>query len=244
MRVEFLGTGGYHPTERRHTACIMLPEVGVLLDAGTSFFRVPERLQTRDVQIFLSHAHLDHICGLTYFLPSLLKGDVDSARVYGAASTLEGVETHLLDESLFPIRPGYELVELTEEVSVPGGGVLTHMPLSHPGGSTGFKMAWPDRSLAYITDTTADGSYDEFVRGVDLLIHECCLPDARAQWAATTGHSHTTAVAELARNAGVGRLMLVHLDPSLADDDPVGIETARAIFPVTEVAEDLGQIEF
>jgi ribonuclease BN (tRNA processing enzyme) len=244
MRVEFLGTGGYHPTERRHTACIMLPEVGVLFDAGTSFFRVPARLRTRDLQIFLSHAHLDHICGLTYFLPSLLKGDVESVRVYGTASTLAAVETHLLDESLFPIRPGYEFIELTDEVAVAGDGVLTYVPLSHPGGSTGFKIVWPERSLAYITDTTADVSYGEFIRGVDLLIHECCLPDSQAQWAAETGHSHTTAVAELARDASVGRLMLVHLDPSLPDEDPVGIDVARATFAATEMAEDLSSIDF
>jgi len=244
MRVEFLGTGGYHPTERRHTACIMLPEVGVLLDAGTSFFRVPARLRTRDLQIFLSHAHLDHICGLTYLLPSLLKGDVQTARVYGTASTLAAVETHLLDESLFPIRPGYEFIELADEIVVPGEGVLTHVPLNHPGGSTGFKIVWPERSLAYITDTTADGSYRDFIQGVDLLIHECCLPDGQAEWAAKTGHSHTTAVAELARDSGVGRLVLVHLDPSLADDDPVGMDVARATFPATEMAEDFCCIDF
>lgn len=243
MRIEFLGTGGYHPNERRHTACIMLPEVGVIFDAGTSFFRVPERLQTPEVQIFLSHAHLDHICGLTYFLPSLLKGDVRKARVYGAASTLAAVEQHLLHESLFPIRPGYQFIELDGDVEIPGGGVMSHLPLKHPGGSTGFKAVWPGTSLAYITDTTVDGSYADFVQGVDLLIHECYLPDCHADWAETTGHSHTTAVAQLARDAGVGQLIFVHVDPAFVDDDPVDLETARSIFPPTQLAEDLTSIE-
>ncbi len=244
MRVEFLGTGGFHPNERRHTACIMLPEVGVIFDAGTSFFRVPERLSTSDLQIFLSHAHLDHICGLPYLLPSLLKGDVQSARLYATAATLTAVEKHLLHESLFPIRPGYQFTELATEVEIPDDGILTHVPLQHPGGSTGFKIVWPERSLAYITDTTVDGSYHEFVRGVDLLIHECYLPDRQAEWADTTGHSHTTVVAELARDAGVGQLMLVHIDPSFLQDDPVDLATARSIFPATHLAEDLTQIEF
>ena len=63
MKIVLLGTGGYHPNERRHTACVMLPELGLIFDAGSSFFRVPARLRTRDLDIFLTHAHLDH-CGL------------------------------------------------------------------------------------------------------------------------------------------------------------------------------------
>ena len=48
MKVALLGTGAYHPNERRHTACVMLPEIGVIFDAGTSFFRVTSRLKTRE----------------------------------------------------------------------------------------------------------------------------------------------------------------------------------------------------
>ena len=46
------------------------------------------------------------------------------------------------------------------------------------------------------------------------------------------------------RSAEVGRLLLVHIDPLRPDDDPIGIETARAIYPATEVAEDRMAIEF
>src|SRR5579871_6726587 len=66
MILQFLGTGGYHPNERRHTACLLLPEVGVVFDAGTGAFRIRERLRTPDIQLFLTHAHLDHVVGLTY----------------------------------------------------------------------------------------------------------------------------------------------------------------------------------
>ena len=40
MKLLLLGTSGYHPSEQRQTACLMLPEVGIVLDAGTGFFRV------------------------------------------------------------------------------------------------------------------------------------------------------------------------------------------------------------
>ena len=238
MRVEFLGTGGYRPNERRHTMCVMLPEAGIVLDAGTGAFRIPHRLQTAELQIFLSHAHLDHVCGLTYLLPTLLSGRVSRARVYGTAATLDGVRSHLFADPIFPIMPAFEWVPLEGEVVVPDGGVATAQPLQHPGGSTGYRIAWPGGSLAYITDTTVDGTYTEFVRGVDLLIHECFVAES-AEWAREIGHSHALPVFELAREAGVGRLVLVHIDPDRADDDPVGLDAGRAIFPQAQVAEDL-----
>jgi len=251
MRIVLLGTGGYHPNERRHTACVMLPESGVILDAGTSFFRVAERLETDSVQIFLTHAHLDHIAGLTFFLVPLLRGRVKRARLYGSSRTLDAVRQHLFAAPVFPVLPPFEFVDLGESPTfdVPGG-VLTHRPLpSHPGGSTAFRIDWPARdgapakSLAYVTDTTVDESYSDWIQGVDLLIHECYFPDDKADWAEKTGHSHTTPVAELARAAGVRRLVLVHVDPLSPQEDPVDVPAARRIFPETRLGQDFDEIE-
>lgn len=244
MRLQFLGTGGYHPTERRHTSCVLLPEIGLAFDAGTSFFRVPSRLRTNKLDVFLSHAHLDHISGLTYFIVPLISGQVERLRVHGHPQTLDAVRTHLFAEALFPVGPQFEFVPLKDEVSLDKGGLLTHAPLVHPGGSTGYRIDWPDRSLAFITDTTVEAGQAEFVRGVDVLIHECNFSDELSEWTAQTGHSSTTPVAEIARDAGVGKLYLTHFDPQLPGDDPIGIETARKIFPATEIAEDLLEIDF
>lgn len=242
MRIEFLGTGGYFANERRHTACVMLPEIGLVFDAGTSVFRVAQRAATAEIDIFLSHAHLDHVAGLTTLLVPLMSGKIKACRVHASKEYLAAVKEHLFAEAIFPLVPRFEFVELEQSFNI-GGGVLTHVPLVHPGGSTGFRVDWPQKSLAYITDTCVDGSYTEFIRGVDLLIHECYYPDQLSEWSAKTGHSNTTPVAELARDAQVGRLMLVHIDPHRPGDDPIGIQTARTIFANTEVAEDLMTIE-
>ena len=244
MRIEFLGTGGFHPNERRHTACVLLPEVGVAFDAGTSLFRLPARLQTPDLHLFLSHAHLDHICGLTYLLVPLMRGDIRSCRVYADAQVLRAVQQHLFSDSVFPVQPGFEFVELEPGQHYTIHGVeIAHHPLpSHPGGSRAFRVDWEQdrhpRALAYVTDTTVDGTYTEFIRGVDLLIHECNFADNMAQWCERTGHSHTSMVANLANDSAVIRLALTHVDPQHPEDDPLGIDTARRIFPATELAED------
>ena len=127
-----------------------------------------------------------------------------------------------------------------------GGGRLDYFPLEHPGGTLGFRLDWPGHSLAYVTDTMArlDAGYVERIRGVDLLVHECNFPDAQADFAEQTGHSWTTAVAEVARAAGVGHLMLVHINPLATGADPIGLPTARAIFPKTDLGHDRLVVEF
>ena len=244
MRLELLGTGGYFPNARRHTACVMLPEIGVMLDAGTGAFRAPSLLQTSELDIFLSHAHLDHVFGLTALLVPMIDGRLKSVRLHARAGVLDAVRRHLFAEPIFPIEPGFEYVELDDSVTLPEGGRLTHVSLKHPGGSVGYRLDWTDRSLAYITDTVCDGSYTEFVRGTDVLIHECYFPDSRGKLAVETGHSYTTPVAELAREVNVGRLVLVHTDPLNPAEDPIELPVARAIFPATELADDEMSIDF
>jgi ribonuclease BN (tRNA processing enzyme) len=243
MRIVFLGTGGYHPNERRQTACVLLPELGIVFDAGTGFFRVPDRLMSPQLTVFLSHAHLDHICGLTYPLVALFTGKITQLSVYGTAQTLDAVKSHLFAEPVFPVPLDCTWHDLPEAVNI-GPARITARPLRHPGGCTGFKVTCGDRSLAYITDTTASESYLDFIQGVDVLIHECNFADDMASWCEKTGHSHTSQVARLAKHANAGRLLLTHIDPQSPMDDPIGLATAQAIFPNTAIAEDLLEIEW
>ncbi len=243
MRIVILGTGGYHPNERRHTACVMIPERGIIFDAGTGFFRVPQFVEQKKLNVFLSHAHFDHIIGLTFPLVALHRKEIEAIRIFGDAKTLQAVQIHLFAEPTFPVVPDFEYVELAESTTVPGNGILTYCPLNHPGGSIGFRIDWPETSLAYITDTIADGTYTDFVAGVDLLIHECNFPDSGVDLAKMTGHSYTTSVARVAAEASVKRLVLTHIDPQLTSDDPIDLSVAQAIFRETTIAQDLDEIE-
>ena len=245
MKLLLLGTTGYHPNERRHTPCLMLPELGVVLDAGTAMFRVRKHLATRTLDIFLTHAHLDHVIGLTFLFDVLYEKKMRHVFVHGEPAKLQEIDQHLFAPVLFPVKPPFEYKPLADSVALADGGLLTHFPLEHPGGSVGYRIDWPGRSLAYVTDTVArrDAPYVELIRGVDVLVHECYFPDGWEEKAQLTGHSCTTPVAEVARAAGVGRLILVHVNPLSEADDPIGLATARAIFPRTEVAEDGMEVE-
>lgn len=246
MKLVFLGTAGYHPNDRRHTACLTIPELGLVLDAGTGMYRLIDYLRTPRLDIFLTHAHLDHIFGLTILLDIMYARPLEQVTVHAAPEKLAAIREHLFSDELFPVLPKCEFVPLAATVALAGGGQLTHFPLEHPGGCVGFRLDWPTRSMAYVTDTTArpDASYIEQIRGVDLLIHECNFPDNEADFARLTGHSCTREVARVARQAGVGRLVLTHFNPLATENDPVGLSAAQTIFPATQLAEDRLELEF
>ncbi len=247
MKLVLLGTTGYHPNDRRHTACLMLPELGLVLDAGSAMYRVRDYLQTPELDIFVSHAHLDHVMGLTFLYDVIFEKSIQRVTVHGAAHHLDAIQAHLFASAIFPADPPCSFSPLERSpIELPNDGRLTFFPMEHPGGSTGYRLDWAGHSLAYITDTIAslEAPYLQQIANVDLLVHECYFPDAMHDWATKTGHSATTQVAQVARAANVRRLVLVHVNPLSSEDDPIGLDVARKIFPATEIGCDLQEIEF
>lgn len=246
MKIVVLGTAGYHPNEHRQTTCVVIPEAGIVLDAGTSMFRLPQYIQTQSLDILLSHAHLDHVVGLTYLLDILYQHPLNEVRVHGEARKLKAIREHLFSAELFPVEPPYLEKPFTNEKELHiGAASVKHCPLQHPGGSIGYRVDFADRSLAFITDTTAavHADYVEFVQGVDLLIHECNFPDGLDDVAEKTGHSCLTPVVEVAKHAEVGGLVLLHFNPLTSGIEAADLARAEEIFSPIVLAEDGMEIE-
>jgi ribonuclease Z len=251
MRLQFLGTSGYHPTERRQTSCLLLPEFGIVLDAGKGAFRLGKYLKTDEADIFLTHSHLDHIAGLTYLFSVMIEHPLRRLSLRAEGEILQAVKEHLFAQSIFPVEPPFDFLPLENSkagrvVDLPRGGRLTYFPVPHTGRTVGYRLDWPGHSMAYVTDTTAssEAAYVENLRGVDLLVHECYFSDARADLSIKFGHSRLSAVAEVARHAEAGRLMLTHINPLSTSGECLDLEAARTIFPRIDLAEDLAEAEF
>lgn len=97
----------------------------------------------------------------------------------------------------------------------------------------------PGRKLVYTGDTRPCKSVQMASQGADLLIHECALASDMAQWARDTKHSTAAEAAEVARDAGVGQLVLTHISSRYSEDTSQLLKEAKSIFERTIVAEDL-----
>lgn len=246
VKLHFLGTTGYHPNNHRQTACLMLPELGVVLDAGTGMFRVRDLIQTDTLDIFLSHVHLDHCIGLTFLYDVLFEKEMSRVTVHVDEAKIDAIKDHLFSKPLFPVEPNFEIRPLSSEPFVlSDGSTLTSFPLDHPGGSHGFRIDWPDRNIAYVTDTTAhtDATYLKEIVNVDLLIHECNFPDGWEDKAKLTGHSCLTPVAIVASKVNADRLILVHVNPLDESQCPLDLDSVATIFDDIKVAQDQMVIE-
>jgi ribonuclease BN (tRNA processing enzyme) len=264
MRLVLLGTNGFHPTDDGQTACYMLPDLGIVLDAGSGMHRVSNYLKTTSLDIYLSHAHSDHYLGLFYLIGAVLKkliaesglpvsdetigtifseADAFMSRVciHGSVSTLADVQKHDIFDS-----PEVRWLPLAPEEQLPGRGKLTHFPLEHSVECHGFRLDWPGHSLAYVTDTVArsEAPYVEKIAGVDVLLHECFSPNNLAKAAESGGHSYTAAVAQVAVKANVRRLVLIHHNTFGLRVGGAELEHAREIFSATEVGLDGMEIDF
>lgn len=162
MHIEFLGTAGYHPSEKRHTTCIYLPDAtpqsGFVLDAGSGLFRLIGRDLPSQLHIFMSHAHLDHSGGLTFLL-DVLHGKNCTVTVYGNALTLHAVTQTLFGLPLFPVEFRFRTHVVEAGVPFEVDGVqIEAFALTHPGGSMGYRFHWPQKDTSAASSTRSSTS--------------------------------------------------------------------------------------
>lgn len=103
--------------------------------------------------------------------------------------------------------------------------------------------ARPGRRIVFTGDTRPCRETVEIAAGADLLVHEATFSMEEAARARKTSHSTAAEAAEVARNAGVDRLVLTHISSRYATNARVLEREARKTFPATTAAYDGFEIE-
>ena len=116
-----------------------------------------------------------------------------------------------------------------EDYVTPEGEIVPNNRLTRPSD--------PPRSYAYCSDTLPLASVVEQVRGVNLLFHEATFAEEEAPRAKETFHTTASEAATIAREAGVGQLLIGHFSARYEDETPL-LEQARAVFPHTLLAKE------
>ena len=256
LTVRFWGTRGSIPSPGAgtvryggNTPCVELrTEEGrlIILDAGTGIRELGRSLTERangaaiEGDIFLTHAHWDHIQGIPFFAPLFRKGN--RFTIWGSKSLQLSIDRVVRDQMspvVFPVsfeelQAQIDFQELAEEQRAGTGYHVASMGVRHPGGALGYRF-WDGevgpRSLVYVSDNELSprATYDElpnwrerfvkFAAGAAVLVHDTMYTareyDAFVGW----GHSTHEDAVQLALDAGVEQLVLFHHRPERSDDE-------------------------
>lgn len=240
MDIHFLGVLGYQPHRHKHTSCIMIPDFGIVLDAGTGFHLVREHIKTSHLDVFLSHLHDDHICGTLYPLGVLYKKEVCSVIFYGRRGMEVFFRRRQFAYPRFPVNiAGHEkILNASFDFHVFSGKQLewirrqgppfcqyavSAFRLPHPSsGSLAYDFLLQGKRIVYVTDTTLDVKHKNVRRfsqalqtgqPPDLLIAECNFANRHEDFARLTGHTFPRVLAEFLHEVKPQRVALTHLHP-------------------------------
>jgi ribonuclease Z len=133
-----------------------------------------------------------------------------------------------------PEGPLWSKLQHGENVPLPNGRIVTPDHVLGP--------SRRGRKIVYSGDTRPCEAILRLARSADLLIYEATFSDEFAEKANENMHSIPIQGAEIAKEADVKRLILTHIS-GRCDNMYAFIEGARKVFPATQVAEDLMELE-
>ena len=224
-------------------------ETSIVLDAGTGILRLPpEVLANPALTLLLTHAHLDHINGLSmcpYVLCEHNTLDIYAAKQDGA--DIADVLFKLYSPPVWPVTPDRFSAALRchalESAFRIGDVQVETMAGVHPGGVQLFRLNVDGKSIVFATDCTLTDSIRPavvcFAKGCDLLLCDGQYSDA--EWPVRKGFGHNTwkVAAQLGVDCGAVCTRIVHHDPSHNDAvlDAAAAEV-RTINPNCEFARE------
>lgn len=223
-----------------NTSCVeVLLDDGtvVVLDAGTGIRALGldlVRRGTRQIHLFLTHLHLDHLEGLRFFAP--LWDERVALEIWGPRSPVLSLRDRILrafSPPLFPldfrdVPARVTFHDLPADPWRADGFSLVADLVLHPGPTVGFRLDTGSSSLAYLPDhepalAGIDGrtldwiSAGALARDADVVLHDAQYFEeeyaARIGW----GHSSVADAVAFSHAANADRLILFHHEPERSD---------------------------
>jgi phosphoribosyl 1,2-cyclic phosphodiesterase len=259
MQVRCWGSRGSIPVSGREylkyggdTTCLEIRARSgdlIIVDAGTGIRRLGNHLADigqKRINFLFTHAHWDHIMGFPFFKPLYFKESlIHIQRCPYHDKFVETILSKVMAHPHFPVRYADVTAQMTFEQTCAqrfeiGSIAVSHAPISHPNGGSGYQFTEDGRRFVFLTDNELgyrhEGglSFREYVRfcdGADLLIHDAeytpCEYHTFREW----GHSVYTDTLRLAAEARVPRLGLFHLNRDRTDRqmDEILFESRRII---------------
>ena len=163
-----------------------------------------------------------------------------------AVHTVPGL-SYVLEEKE---RAGRFDLEKAKALGIPPGPLYSRLQEGQPV-TVGGKTFRPDqvlgpprrgRKIVYTGDSMPHAALVAAARGADILIHDATSDAALEDKANRYGHSSSRQAAMVAREAGVGQLVLTHMSPRY--EDPAALfNDAKTVFDRVVLADDFLEID-
>ena len=249
-QVIILGSAAAVPTrDQENTHLLILTRKRtILVDCpGNPLVRIAESgIDPQSVtDIVLTHFHPDHVSGFASLLMGLwLSGRSQPMAVYGLEPTITRAR-QLMDmyewrnwPDFYPVNFVIIPAEPLSLLLADEGVRIFASPVAHMIPTLGLRVEFFDlgKSMAYSCDTEPSQQVVQLARDVDVLIHEAT--------GASIGHTSPSQAGEVANQAGVRSLYLIHYPPQTGDLSNLVKEASKTFPGQVVVAKDFDHIEF
>ena len=246
--VHLLGTGAGASGPTRTTTMLAFESGGqtVVVDCGGDVIQrlLASGLDPAGIEaLVVSHEHPDHVAGFPLFMEKIwLLGRRHPIPVIGIRPALDQARRvwEAFSTATWTGVPEIQWREVAPEAGAPvlenERWRITAAPGTHGVPVIGIRVVDVAGGgvCAYSCDTARSEVITEMARDADLLVHE-------ATGATLGGHTTYVEAAQVAREAGAGRLVLVHLPPGVTDGD---LDEARTVFAGVALGEDGARYDF
>jgi ribonuclease BN (tRNA processing enzyme) len=205
MRLHVLGCSGSDLPGYNLTS--FLVDGTILLDAGSVTSSLSLARQSAIKEILVTHAHLDHIKDILFLADNLIelvaRDGHGPVRIRGLKPVLESIQTHLLNDTIWPdftMLPGIANPVLVHDPLVPGDWVeagdlrAVTFPVNHARAASGYVLWRPETGshFAFTGDTGPTLDWWDFLNNLPFalehLIIEASFPDTMEDLALLSRH--------------------------------------------------------
>ena len=247
MRLTVLGSAASYagPGQACAGHLVESGEARVLLDCGNGALANLAAVMdpaTLDA-VFITHGHPDHFLDL-YSLQALLRyspeGPVEALPLCLPHGLFEDMSCFLSDRGNAELKAAFKVHDMIEGESLAIGDlVITPWRVEHTAESYALVVTDGNATLCYTSDTAPGEAALRIAQGCDLLLAEATLPEA---YRGRAPHMTAAEAGELARAAGVGRLVLTHVWPT-NDREAMASEATSAFGRPVTIAREFDTFE-